>query len=93
MLRFLKLLEYEAFSTLGIYTCRSFLRGRKVQKAQRMFRPTWASSLRPHTLVYMQEFLEGSEGSVDVSAYMVRDAELMKWKGYVFDIVTPHSKR
>ena len=41
----------------------------------------------------MQEFLEGSEGSVDVSAYMVRDAELMKWKGYVFDIVTPHSKR
>jgi hypothetical protein len=41
----------------------------------------------------MQEFLEESEGSVDVSAYMVRDAELMKWKGYVFDIVTPHSKR
>ena len=44
----------------------------------------------------MQEFLEEWEGSVDVSAYksyMLQDAELMKWKGYVFDIVTPHSKR
>ena len=45
--------------------------------------------------VEREEAEAGREQGADASMadYMIPDADLMKWKGYVFDIVTPTSKR